>query len=341
LSQNSSLKISPIGYVENEFDEAEFEQPERMREEESRIILDPQYIDGLYGIDEHEYLDIIFHFHKSSGYKLKGKTRWGKGPIRGVFACRSPRRPASIGLTTVKLLRVEKNQLLVKGLDALNGTPILDIKPHIQYCGKTLWEKAVEFHGHSCPGLAQGVVASKIALEKLGNRAKDEESVAIVENDACGVDAIQAILGCTFGKGNLIHKDYGKSVYTFYNRGTGRAITLSRKVDAVQRRPGAQQRHRELFEKVRNGTATEQEISEYREGRRNQINSILERGEEIFHVQEVNMPPPEKARIVESIICDRCKEPVMATRIKEVDGMKLCIPCFESRTGRARNVNGK
>ncbi|MDR2016150.1 MAG: FmdE family protein, partial [Burkholderiales bacterium] len=69
----------------------------------------------------------------------------------------------------------------------------------------TLWNEAVRFHGHSCPGLAIGV---RIALDykesvRLHNRAEDEEIVAVAETDSCSIDGIQSILGCTAGKGNL------------------------------------------------------------------------------------------------------------------------------------------
>jgi len=62
----------------------------------------------------------------------------------------------------------------------------------------TDWEKTVEFHGHSCPGLATGFKVSKIALKELETiRPSDEEIIAIVENDSCGVDAVQVIAGCS------------------------------------------------------------------------------------------------------------------------------------------------
>jgi formylmethanofuran dehydrogenase, subunit E (EC 1.2.99.5) len=64
-----------------------------------------------------------------------------------------------------------------------------------------------------------GVRAAEFALEKLAvDPDVDEELVAVVETDSCGVDAIQSILGCTFGKGNLIFKDFGKNVYTIGSR---------------------------------------------------------------------------------------------------------------------------
>lgn len=86
----------------------------------------------------------------------------------------------------------------------------------------------VLFHGHSCPGLALGYRAAMAALEELSlKHSEDEEIVCIVENDSCAVDAVQVITGCTFGKGNLIFKDYGKQVYTFIDRKAGRAIRIS------------------------------------------------------------------------------------------------------------------
>jgi formylmethanofuran dehydrogenase subunit E len=121
------IEISPIGYVSNRFKEAPADMDE-MPQEESLIALEPEYQDGLYRIEEYQYLDVIFYFHRSSGYKLIGPRRYG---VKGVFASRSPNRPVPLGLTAVELLQVKGNQLLVRGLDAIDGTPVLDIKPHI------------------------------------------------------------------------------------------------------------------------------------------------------------------------------------------------------------------
>ncbi len=90
-----------------------------------------EYAEGLYRIEEHEYVDILFHFHSARGYDLVTKTY--NGEIKGVFASRSPRRPAGIGVTTVRLEKREGNRLWVKGLDAIDGTPVLDIKPAVNY----------------------------------------------------------------------------------------------------------------------------------------------------------------------------------------------------------------
>ena len=84
------------------------------------------------------------------------------------------------------------------------------------------FEETVTFHGHACPGLALGYRVAVAAMSRLcAARAEDEDLVAIVENDACGVDAVQYVCGCTFGKGNLIFRDHGKHVTTVFNRTTG------------------------------------------------------------------------------------------------------------------------
>lgn len=67
------------------------------------------------------------------------------------------------------------------------------------------YKNIVEFHGHECPGLAMGYRMASAAMNALNSiHSEDEEIVAIVENNACGVDALQCVTGCTFGKGNLI-----------------------------------------------------------------------------------------------------------------------------------------
>src|SRR6266540_1461985 len=90
------------------------------------------------------------------------------------------------------------------------------------------YDDVVDFHGHSCPGLALGYRVSLRALREFGvDRSGDEELVAIVENNSCAVDAVQVMTGCTFGKGNLIFRDFGKQVYTFIRRPSGKGLRIS------------------------------------------------------------------------------------------------------------------
>ena len=121
------------------------------------------------------------------------------------------------------------------------------------------FKKCIDFHGHICGGLVFGYKAAKAALEWLEeNRAQDEELVAIVENDACGVDAVQVLTGCTFGKGNFIYKDYGKLAFTFFSRKTGQGVRISPK---FRPNPSMSEEQKELFEKQRNNIATQEELA--------------------------------------------------------------------------------
>jgi tRNA-Thr(GGU) m(6)t(6)A37 methyltransferase TsaA len=116
-----------IGHVENEFDE--LAPPEKIRAVESRIVLDPALTEGLRGLEPGQQVMVVFYFHRSQGYDLLQHPRGDRSrPRRGVFALRSPRRPNPIGVTVADLVAVEGNVLRVQGLDAINGTPVLDLK---------------------------------------------------------------------------------------------------------------------------------------------------------------------------------------------------------------------
>ena len=89
------------------------------------------------------------------------------------------------------------------------------------------WERCVAFHGHSCGGLAIGCRAALYAASLLElSFSEDEQVVCISENDACGVDAIQVLLGCSAGKGNLLFHMTGKQAFSFYERKSGRSVRL-------------------------------------------------------------------------------------------------------------------
>lgn len=122
------LAFEQIGHVSNAYD-SHVECLE-LKDSISELIIYEQYLDGLKDIEQHVLLQIIFEFHhcKNDGYSLIDTTY--KGKATGIFASRCYRRPNNIGLTTVELLERSENRLKVRGLDALNGSPILDIKPY-------------------------------------------------------------------------------------------------------------------------------------------------------------------------------------------------------------------
>jgi formylmethanofuran dehydrogenase subunit E len=181
------------------------------------------------------------------------------------------------------------------------------------------------FHGHVCPGLSLGYVAGKLALEWIKeNKAEDEEVVAIVENDACFVDAVQVLTGCTFGKGNFIYRDYGKIALTLMSRNSGRGVR-------VCLRPGAfapDEEHFALLRKVMAGEADEDERERFHKIHHRRSVDILETSAtDLFSVTPVEGPLPDKARIEPSHLCSQCGEPAMVTKMVPTGEDKLCRAC--------------
>jgi tRNA-Thr(GGU) m(6)t(6)A37 methyltransferase TsaA len=135
LQEVLDLKITyePIGYVESEYNDTI--SRDQIRDRESRIILDPQFLDGLKGLEPRQRLMVLFHFDRVKEYQLHQHPRGDPHRIKkGVFAIRSPRRPNPIGVTVVEILLVDGHILTVKGLDAFDGSPVLDLKPVINQC---------------------------------------------------------------------------------------------------------------------------------------------------------------------------------------------------------------
>lgn len=123
-----SVTYKAIGHIKNEYDEPA--APDLIRAAESRIILDPDYVEGLSGLEVGQQVMVVYYFHLSQGYDLLQHPRGDESRLpRGVFALRSPRRPNPIGVTVGDLVAVEGNVLRVRGLDAINDTPVLDLKP--------------------------------------------------------------------------------------------------------------------------------------------------------------------------------------------------------------------
>ncbi|NLK00596.1 MAG: formylmethanofuran dehydrogenase [Clostridia bacterium] len=166
---------------------------------------------------------------------------------------------------------------------------------------KELWDQAVSFHGHECPGLAIGVRACEAVMERMGfGPSSDEEIVCVTENDACGVDAIQAILSCTMGKGNLIYRGTGKQAFSFYHRHSGRKLRLYLK-------------------------AERDENMESQEWRQYLLNAPLE---DIFEFSSPKFTLPEKARLFRRVDCEVCGEGAAEHKMRLQDGKKVCMDCL-------------
>lgn len=122
------INVRAIGHVENEFDGPA--APDEIRAVESRLIIEPALVEGLKGLEPGQQIMVVFYFHRSEGFDLLQHPRGDQNrPKRGVFALCSPNRPNPIGVSMVDLLDIEDNVLRVRGLDAINRTPVLDLKP--------------------------------------------------------------------------------------------------------------------------------------------------------------------------------------------------------------------
>ena len=131
-SENSSdraVALTPIGTVESEF--SGYAPSEEMRARPSRIVLSPELAPGLMGLEAGQYILVLFHLHRATEYELQLHPGHNpERPLRGVFATRSQYRPNGIGATVAQVLTVDDNTLTVTGLDAQDGSPVLDLKPY-------------------------------------------------------------------------------------------------------------------------------------------------------------------------------------------------------------------
>jgi formylmethanofuran dehydrogenase subunit E len=167
-----------------------------------------------------------------------------------------------------------------------------------------LWEKAVAFHGHICGGLTIGYKAALYVRRLLRVEfSPDEEIVCVTENDACGVDAIQAMLGCSVGKGNLLFRLRGKQAFSFFNRATGASVRLILKEN--------------LFDQ--SGCVSKDDRQKY---------LFATDPEKLFDQKKVPFTLPEPARIFRSVPCENCGEKTAENHIHLADGKKLCEDCF-------------
>lgn len=162
-----------------------------------------------------------------------------------------------------------------------------------------LWDACVAFHGHACGGLTIGYKAAVYAMELLGlTRAEDEAVVCIAENDACGVDAIQVILGCTVGKGNLLFHLRGKQAFSFYERNSGRSVRL-----VLKPTPDFPDKERK-FRYLQDTPAAA-----------------------LFDKKETVLSLPERTRLFVSKPCSCCGELTAESMLRLENGQLVCLDC--------------
>ena len=190
------------------------------------------------------------------------------------------------------------------------------------------FDEIAKFHGHKCPGLAMGYRMTTAVMKLLAeSSAADEELVAIVENDACGVDALQWLTGCTFGKGNLMHLDYGKNAFTFYRRSDGKGVRMVARPEALASPDPEWEALRNRLGKEGLTSEEQHRFRELHKGRSQQILSTPL--DQLFEFKKPHERIPHHARIMDGLTCESCGEQAMETRTRRFAGKTLCIPCFK------------
>ena len=132
LKTLKKISYTPIGIIHSPFKELAGipKQPEMGQGIDGVVEVFPPYVEGIEHIEKFRYIKLIYHLHQSQRYELKIR-QMGEGQLRGVFSTRAPHRPNPIGVSVVRLIRVEGTKIHIRDLDILDGTPLLDIKPYM------------------------------------------------------------------------------------------------------------------------------------------------------------------------------------------------------------------
>ncbi len=127
------IKMKPIGYIKSPFKTREEIPRQSIYAKDTKAVIEilEKYREGIVDIAEGSYGVILFYFHQSGGYRLRLKPH-GREVETGVFSTRSPHRPNGIGMSVVKFTKNDGKNLEFEGVDMLDGTPVLDIKPYVK-----------------------------------------------------------------------------------------------------------------------------------------------------------------------------------------------------------------
>lgn len=189
-----------------------------------------------------------------------------------------------------------------------------------------LIDEVIAFHRHSCPGLAIGIRAAEYGLQEFPN-TDPAELICVTETDMCAVDGIQYLTGCSLGKGNLIHQDYGKAAFSFFDRNQKKGVRLLFTPDFPKE---ITDESAALAELKKNSTAPSEADQKRSVTLRNRMKEWIMSCdlEQIYTRQELDTLPPRRAQVFQSINCENCREKTMESRIRLYGGKSLCISCF-------------
>jgi formylmethanofuran dehydrogenase subunit E len=343
------------------------------RQSQIRIHLYHEFNLGLHGLEGCKHIQILAD--AAQPMECAPLTVSDSGRTKGIFATLHPQRPSGLRVITLRLLGLEDNQVWAQGPPIEAGSLVYDLMPFTSSLESgqagledqeqlkfnprqdfvrslctddraRLLIKAAEIHGHYCPGIASGVMAAIRGLKALGVESMTfdgimEDLVAIVEINACFVDGIQAVSGCTLGNNALVFRDLGRMAVTFARRGHDKGFRIRIRPDfrALISRlaPGFYP----LMEKVimqRKGDP--KDMADFREQGRMAAFGLIELDfAELFHTDWVSPRLPDYAPISPLVTCPGCNEAVLAT--KTVRQGKAAGMCFECSDQPAWQVDGR
>lgn len=294
----------------------------------AKIEVFEQYKAALDQVEQYTHLIISSFLHLADRTVLQARPRKidPSAPLRGVFAMRSPVRPNPIAINVVRLVERQGRMLEVDRLDLINGTPVLDIKPYVDWdcvfsarrlsdhrksLEKFSYEERVEdflrqavnFHGGLCPGIVLGVLSCATIFPDYipFSRLKSKKLVIVVESDRCLADAITAITGCTLGRRSLKFKDFGKMAAVFWDQETNEGYRIVPSPDA-----------RKITPQTPIGELLDLPIEE--------LFSIVSVE---LQLSEFDLPGPPKA----SIVCSKCGETIRDHREVLQEKKPVCQFC--------------
>lgn len=185
-------------------------------------------------------------------------------------------------------------------------------------------ERVVDFHGHMCVGLALGIRATELAMQRLGEHRHQGRVVVVAETQTCSIDAVQFLTGCTLGKGNLVVRDLAKTAFTFL-------IPDESGLRVAARAPVTDSTYGQVFSRLVSGTARPGDREEFARMQRRLSTTVLNLTEEdLFDVTPVAGDMPGLPAVSPSIPCPRCGELTMEGRLVAGASSSLCSTCAEA-----------
>lgn len=242
------VSIRPVGYVESPLKDFTHHPTYK---EESFVVMREDLEEGLLGLEHFSHIYVLYHQHRRDEWKKRanmptdGETLtmplMSEPTCKGIYTSRSPARPSGIGFCIVQLLEKKGNRLKVRGLDAIDGTPVLDIKiyiprydsfPHaeapLHWCQKTeiLTTSRLLHWDTMNVGLSLGMRAGRRALRELG-MTRGEEKAAEVHGGDFFAQGVEAITGCSVLHGSMSFEEKKQSIADWMVRLTANGSTVS------------------------------------------------------------------------------------------------------------------